>query len=326
MPTYHPQPDDKGKPVLLKHPSKPTSLSAWADSGSAATVIPDGELPNALNGIAFQAWTDAPSIDEEWNAVAGQLAFSEPPFNAPKGKASAAGVVIQEADGRIWLVAPSNAYAGYTATFPKGRIDHSVNLQACAIREAFEEAGLKVRITGWLADSNRSLSYTRYYLAERTGGSPAEMGWESQAVHLVPRSALAEFLTHPNDLALLEAIQVLPDGSTRSDAILRQGGGNFERVRIAIGRFREQYGHWPTGLALGGQTHEAIKGHLTAPGYAALASKMTLQSQVKHHLILPHDDHGNQYDYSTGEVAGVHGPVETTEVDRWIWGIVLDAV
>jgi 8-oxo-dGTP pyrophosphatase MutT (NUDIX family) len=211
MPTYHPHPDDQGKPVLLRQPHGATPLAAWSDPDRAATVIPGGDLPEALNGIAFQTWRDAPTTDDGWNSVAGQLALDEPPLKVAPGKAPAAGVVIEEADGRIWLVAPSNAFGGYSATFPKGRVDGGVNLQACAIREAFEESGLRVAITGWLADANRTLTCTRYYRAVRTGGTPAHMGWESQAVHLVPRSALKAFVAHPNDLPLLKAL-LLPIG------------------------------------------------------------------------------------------------------------------
>lgn len=203
MPTYHPHRNDKGEPVVLHHPSTPTPLAAWTDPGAAATVIPGGALPPGLNGIAFAPWHDVPTDDAGWNGVAGQLTFEEPPFAVVPGKMAAAGVVVEEADGRIWLVAPSNRFGGHAATFPKGRIDGGVNLQACAIREAFEESGLQVTITGWLADSNRTLSYTRYYLARRSGGTPAEMGWETQAVHLVPRAALSAFLTHPGDQPLL---------------------------------------------------------------------------------------------------------------------------
>lgn len=206
MPHQHPHPDDKGRPVLLAQPHTPTSVSAWTDPDQVATVVPGGALPQALNGIVFTPWNEVPTTEAGWNAVAGQFAHDEPPFDVPEGKQPAAGVVIEEADGRIWLVSPSNAFGGYTNTFPKGRIDGGVNLQACAIREAWEEAGLQVRITGWLADSNRSRSYTRYYRAVRIGGSPADMGWETQAVHLVPRAALEGFLIHPNDVPLLGKI------------------------------------------------------------------------------------------------------------------------
>lgn len=324
MPIYHPQPNDKGQPVELHHPSKQTPLPSWTDAHAVATVTPAGPLPETLNGIPLGDWKDVPGSSDAWMRVEGQCEFGEPPFNVPTGIAPAAGVVVLEADGRIWLVAPSNAFGGYTATFPKGRVDQGTTLQACAIREAFEEAGLKVRITGWLADSKRSKTYTRYYLAERIGGNPAAMGWESQAVHLVPRSALADFLTNPNDLPLLQAIQVLPTDEPTLGKVVQNGGRNVERMRMAIGLFRAQFGHWPTGLALGSKTLEEIRSRLTPLGYAVLADKLTLCVQIKHYLILPYDADGNQFDYGTEEFAHERNPVALAEVDRWIWGIALN--
>lgn len=202
----HPLPDEHGKPVYLEHPSRPTAFSSWRLADAAVTVTPNGECPAELNGTSLMEWLDVPTSPEEWNQVEGQCAFEEPPFLPPVGKMPAAGVIVEETDGRFWLVAPSNAFGGYTATFPKGRIENGVNRQATAIREAYEEAGLKVKITGFFADSNRTQSYTRYYLAQRVGGKPSSMGWESQAVHLVPRILLVEFLTHPNDLPLLSLL------------------------------------------------------------------------------------------------------------------------
>ena len=206
MPLYHPMPDEHGKPVLLKSPSKATPLASWNQVDAVATVTPGGQMPASLNGIRFDDWHDVPTSHDAWNTVEGQCRFEEPAFRPPHGKMPAAGVVVEEVDGRFWLVAPSNAYGGYLTTFPKGRIEAQVTRQASAIREAYEETGLKVRITGFLADSNRTQSYTRYYLAQRIGGNPALMGWESQAVHLVPREALGDFLRNPNDLPLLQVI------------------------------------------------------------------------------------------------------------------------
>lgn len=216
MTVYHPALNNHGLPVALKNPSMPSPLSAWRQATEAATVVPGGALPPELNGVALCAWTDVPTSTAAWNAVDGQCAFDEPPFLPPPGKAPAAGVVILESDGRVWLVAPSNAFGGYAATFPKGRIEDDVNPQATAIREAYEESGLKVEITGFLADSSRTQSYTRYYLARRTGGDPASMGWESQAVHLVPRALLADFLTHANDLPLRRALEKHSHANTRA--------------------------------------------------------------------------------------------------------------
>ncbi|NMG31756.1 NUDIX hydrolase [Aromatoleum evansii] len=206
MTTYHPRQDNKGKAVLIQHPSTPSVREAWADPNAVATVIPDGWMPASLNGIGVNAWTNAPRSVNDWATVAGTADIDEPPFSPPSHLRSAAGVVIEEADGRYWLVAPSNAFGGYTATFPKGTVEQGISLQAAAIMEAYEEAGLRVEILGYLADVPRSQSFTRYYRARRVGGNPAEMGWESQAVHLVPRPRLTEFLTNKNDGALLTAL------------------------------------------------------------------------------------------------------------------------
>lgn len=44
----------------------------------------------------------------------------------------AAGVVIEETDGRFWLVAPTNQAGGYAVTFPKGRPVPGATLQQTA--------------------------------------------------------------------------------------------------------------------------------------------------------------------------------------------------
>ena len=206
-PVLHPRIDDAGKPVTLKQPSQPSShQQAWADSKALACVVPDGSMPAAVNGIPISSWTQPPESMAEWEALAAQTTVAEPEFKVPAGYKKAAGVVIQEADGRIWVVAPSNAFGGYSATFPKGKVDKGLSLQATALVEAFEESGLQVRLIRHLVDVKRSTSYTRYYLAERVGGNPADMGWESQGVMLVPVAKLNEVLNSPNDHPIVAAL------------------------------------------------------------------------------------------------------------------------
>ena len=202
----HPQKNDKGQTVKINYPSSPTPLEAWAEPAAVATVTPGGPMPFALNGLALDPWIDAPATAAGWNAVAGQGASDEPPFIPTPGKHPAAGVVVEELDGRFWLVHPTNQYGGYTTTFPKGRLDPGIGFQASAIKEAVEEAGIKVEITGWLLDTDRTTTRTRYFLARRIGGNPADMGWESQAVSLVPRTLLAKFLRNASDAPLLAAL------------------------------------------------------------------------------------------------------------------------
>jgi ADP-ribose pyrophosphatase YjhB (NUDIX family) len=211
MKHQHPRLDDYGKPVLLREPNQPSVLSCWSDPGKVASVVPNGQLPALLSNIEFTAWTEAPSQRDGWEQLARQSAacFTEPSMPSAPGKSAASGVVVLEGDGRVWVVSPSNAFGGYANTFPKGKLDPGMSLRANALKEAFEESGLQVALTGFLCDAVRSTSLTRYYTARRLGGHPGTMGWETQAVHLVPRSQLAAFVDHPNDRPVLQALLAL---------------------------------------------------------------------------------------------------------------------
>ena len=205
----HPQQNDEGEDVQINEPSTPTPMQTWFDKGAIATVVPGGPMPKILNGVPFAPWADHPETEEEWDAVDGQdHMLYEPPFET-LGK-PAAGVVIEEDDGRVWVIHPTNQFGSYRSTFPKGRLEEGINLQASAIKEAFEESGLKVEITGFLGDVERSVTTCRYFSARRVGGTPSDAGWESQSVSLVPRSKLYEVLNSPNDHGLAEALGAGP--------------------------------------------------------------------------------------------------------------------
>jgi ADP-ribose pyrophosphatase YjhB (NUDIX family) len=212
MTTYHPRKDDQGKPVRLNHPRQSTAPGNWTDAELLATATPDAPMPATVGGLEISSWKLAPTGAAGWEQLAALEEFEEPPLFSVKGKAPASGAVVVEADGRVWVVSPSNQFGGYVNTFPKGKVDakEEINLRANALKEVFEESGLRVALTGFLCDSVRSTSVTRYYLARRVGGSPAAMGWESEAVHLVPQAQLSEFVTHANDQGILEALKQRP--------------------------------------------------------------------------------------------------------------------
>ena len=201
----HPRPDNHGKAVTIHHPHEPSALATWGNAKAASTVVPEGPLPASLNGIPMVPWGAADAGSEVWDRLASGCSFEDPPFD-PKGMKAASGAVVVESDGQVWLVAPTNAYGGYKATFPKGT-SNGRDLRATAIKEVFEESGLQVELSAFLVDVSKSVSRTRYYLAHRTGGSPAAMGWESQAVHLAPLSHLKELLNSPNDMPILDALK-----------------------------------------------------------------------------------------------------------------------
>ncbi|MGJ7917237.1 NUDIX hydrolase [Massilia sp. LXY-6] len=195
----HPCPDEAGEAVTIHRPSQPTPLASWDDAAAAATVIPGGAMPPLLNGLAPAPCALAlPAVED---------AVPEPAFVLPPGFKAAAGAVVLEDDGRVWLVSPTNGFGGYAATFPKGRVDPGGSLQHTAVREVFEESGLAVRLEAFLLDVRRTQTYTRYYVAKRIAGCPSAMGWETQAVHLVPAARLGEIAMHPNDAAIIRALK-----------------------------------------------------------------------------------------------------------------------
>jgi 8-oxo-dGTP pyrophosphatase MutT (NUDIX family) len=160
-------------------------------------------LPPELNGVPFNTWTP-PSTATGWANVEGQNPhIQEPPMNAPVGKKPSAGLLIEEPDGRVWIVKPKNEWQGVKYTFPKGGQEPGQSLQATAIKEGWEESGLKAEITGYAGDYLGSTSMTRYYYAKRVGGSPINFGDdESELVSLIPKEELGKYLNQARDLQI----------------------------------------------------------------------------------------------------------------------------
>lgn len=201
MTTFHPRLDGAGRKVLIRKPSKPSPASAWADPMATVVVVPDGPVPAELHGITFAPWT---SPDRTWwKSAAGGVALVEPPFVCPGHLQPAAGALVVERDGRAWAVAPTGGFGGHLYTLPKGRTEGR-SLAATALVEVLEESGLRVRLRSFLCDVPRTHTFTRFFLAERVGGSPADQTWESQAVVLAPTKDLRALLEHPSDTAVLD--------------------------------------------------------------------------------------------------------------------------
>ncbi|MBB3017681.1 ADP-ribose pyrophosphatase YjhB (NUDIX family) [Microvirga lupini] len=208
---HHPKAGENGAQVVLKKPSHPSAPSTWHSPTAVATFVPDGDVPLSINGVRLSPWKDHPTTNEGWDYVDGvNDDLWEPAFILPPGKKAASGVVIEEPDGRVWLIHPTNQFGGYHASFPKGTAEPELSLQANAIKEAFEESGLKVEITGLLGDYERTTSVARIYTARRVGGTPIAMGWESQAVSLCPVEHLYELLNVWADHGIAEAIGAGP--------------------------------------------------------------------------------------------------------------------
>lgn len=248
----HPALNDKGQPVTIHYPTKPSNASTWTDKNQTATFVPGGATPAALNGVKMAPWTSAPRSESEWANVPGQNPNADhTPFEPTQGKSVGAGVVVMEPDGRVWLTRPTNGFGGYANTFPKGTVEHGLSMQASAIKEAYEETGLQIRITGMLGDYERTTSKARFYLAERVGGTPAAMGWESQAVRLATQKDMAKLLNMAVDHSILADLQA--DGLFEKAAAPKKSGFNVNQPR------------WPSGTPLGGQWKAYDAGGLLMP-------------------------------------------------------------
>lgn len=206
----HPCLDENGKPVVVAHPTPPTSRDTWLDSRCKATLSRTAEpnLPESVNGLAFTTNLGIPEEDPwYWRDVVPDAVVGEPDFVMPPGFRATSGCVVIEPDRRIWIVHPTNEFMGTKATFPKGRLEPVLSLAQNAAKETWEEAGLLVEPFAFLVDVPRRIVVTRYYLARRKAGSPALAGWESQAVSLMPFEDVKMSLNREGDRAVLPALE-----------------------------------------------------------------------------------------------------------------------
>lgn len=211
VPVQHPKMHDDGKPIMINDPHFASAPSTWDNPNAVATWLPNGDAPKGLHGVPFRRWRDHPTTTEGWDYVDGvNDDLEEPAFHCPPGKKAAAGVIIEEPDGRVWCISPTNGFGGYRTTFPKGTAEEGLSLQANAIKEAFEESGLQIRITGFIGDFERTTSKARMYRAVRIGGTPVEAGWETQSVHLIPKGDLYDHLNGWADHPVAEMIGAGP--------------------------------------------------------------------------------------------------------------------
>lgn len=277
------QAEATGKPAYLGNPHgfvnlspvKPTPVEGNENPDDVATFTSDADPGPGLNGVAFAPWAGPEGGD--WTKVEGQGNFTEPPLPNAKGKRLGAGVIIQEPDGRVWTINPLNAFGGYVETLPKGGIEEGLDLRQTAIKEAWEESGLQVELTGYVGDFERNTSVARYYTARRIGGDPTDFHWETAATNLVPMEDLTSALTHPNDAPIVAKLQ------GASDLVVKAALAYADLVEL-VGEIVQKAKAWskqprvPSGFATGGQwTKGSYGGGAWGGMHAEAGVPLTLQ-------------------------------------------------
>lgn len=190
-------------------PPEPETGTSPHLAGDYVEFTPGTEVKGMLNGVPLEHGTN-----HDWATLPDEV--TEPPLPDAKGLRQSAGVVIMEPDGRVWLVEPTGHFGGYKNTFAKGGLEKGLTLQQTAMKEAYEETGLNVRIERYLTDQPGSTSMTRYYMARRVGSTPMDAHWESQKVKLLTPAEAKKILNVQRDQDVLAAALAKPTKPKRA--------------------------------------------------------------------------------------------------------------
>lgn len=118
------------------------------------------------------------------------------------GKWASAGGVVIDAAGCVVLIREADRRGRARWTLPKGRIDPGETPEAAAVREVYEESGLRASIVRPIVVYEGRLHFTYYFemKVERSHGRP-EVGAKSVRVVTVARAT--ELLRSRRDLSVL---------------------------------------------------------------------------------------------------------------------------
>jgi ADP-ribose pyrophosphatase YjhB (NUDIX family) len=117
---------------------------------------------------------------------------------------SAGGVVIDRR-GRIALVRQRDRKGRWRWTLPKGRINPGETIEAAALREVYEESGLRARIVRPIGLHDGRLHFT-YYFEMEVERNDAVHDRETREVRLVSFVETASMLRSRRDLQVLRRL------------------------------------------------------------------------------------------------------------------------
>lgn len=130
-------------------------------------------------------------------------------------KWTSAGGVVLDGRGRIALVQQRDRKGRWRWTLPKGRMDPGERPEATALREVYEESGLRVRIVRPLLRHEGRLHFTYYFemALERDDGVHDD---ETRAVRFVALDQAVDLVRSRRDLGVLRRLVEMRTGVVSS--------------------------------------------------------------------------------------------------------------
>lgn len=183
--------------VLSEEPLKRFAKKAlkWMKKKGGSAPEPPASKPSTPKTVKSKPkpWVDPNTGKAYYVSPSGKLypwdpkKAVAPKKKRPKKWTSAGGIVFPSMDDmeHVYIIKPSNNYGPWS--FPKGRVDKGETMKQAAIREVWEETGIKAKIlpgNSYVGKGEGSFSITHYYLMVQIGGHPRRTD-ETERVELV---------------------------------------------------------------------------------------------------------------------------------------------
>jgi ADP-ribose pyrophosphatase YjhB (NUDIX family) len=150
-------------------------------------------------------------------AIAGVLGRRR----AGTGKWVSAGGVVMDARGRVALIRQRNRRGRWRWTLPKGRIDPGETAEAAALREVFEESGLRASVVRPIGMHEGRFHFT-YFFEMTLERQEAEPERATREVRLVSLTEAADMLRSRRDLRVLRRLIEMRTGVASFSAAARE--------------------------------------------------------------------------------------------------------